>query len=401
MTQILAPVARLDQSAPRRSESALAPKSAPQSEREPARKLAFVQTQAENAGAQEVARQLAYGAARCGMSARQIFFFRRTEGFDGDPNVHFCASRRPRSALGVAKLLYDLYRELRREAPDVVFTFQHYGNLIGALAARLAGVRLIVASQVSAKEVIPPLARRLDRWLGMLGAYDHIVVNSAATAASFADYPASYRKRIVLIEHGFLDKSSGLDQRAARAALGLPQTSPLLGCAARLSPLKRLDLAIQILKINPEQHLALAGQGAERSALEALAQSLDVAPRLHFVGELDAAGMGVFLAALDGFVFPSAAESFGLAPVEAAQAGIPVLANDLPVLRDVLSVGGAPCAIFCDARDSVAFAAAARNLILDKALTSKTRAAGTKLKDRFPLEAMIEAYLKLADAGVG
>ncbi len=117
-------------------------------------------------------------------------------------------------------------------------------------------------------------------------------------------------------------------------------------------PLKQLDLAIRLLPLNERQHLVLAGQGAERANLEALARELKVFDRVHFVGELDERRMGLFLAALDCFVFPSAIETFGLAPVEAAQAGVPVVANNIEVLNEVLSVDGEPCALFVDARDT-------------------------------------------------
>ena len=63
------------------------------------------------------------------------------------------------------------------------------------------------------------------------------------------------------------------------------------------------------------------------------------------------------IAGLNVFVFPTVAETFGLAAVEAAQAGIPVVANDIPVLREVLTVDGEPCALFADASDVEDFAA--------------------------------------------
>ena len=92
----------------------------------------------------------------------------------------------------------------------------------------------------------------------------------------------------------------------------------------------------------------------------------------------------MFLAALDAFVFPSAGESFGLAPVEAAQAGLPVVVNDLAVLRDVLSVDGAPCALFVDARDAEAFAAAARRACEDKDLAAEFSARGRRFEPEIP-----------------
>ena len=358
-------------------------------------KIAFVQTQAENAGAQEVARQLALGAERNGCAFRQIFFFRRTEAFDQESNVFYCARQRPSSPLALLRLLLELYREFRREAPDVVVSFQHYGNVIAAPIARLAGVRLVIANQVSPAETIPGPVRFVDKIIGQFGAYDHIVVNSAQTEATYRDYPPRYTRRLTRIDHGFHDKSAKIDKALARRQLGVPEDAEVLGCAARLNPLKQVDLAIRLLACNERQHLALAGQGADYPRLDALAIELGVRDRVHFLGELDTEKMGVFLASLDCFVFPSATETFGLAPVEAAQAGLPVVANGIEVLRDVLAVDDAPCALFVDAADTQAFAAAVRRVLDDAALRAELTGRGRRLAERYPLDKMVDDYLLL------
>ncbi len=359
------------------------------------RTVALIQTQAENAGAQEIARQLASGFEKRGWRTRQIFFYRRTESFDSESSVFFCASKRPSSPLGVLKILGVLYRELRRTRPDVVVTLQHYGNVIGAPLAKLSGAPVVIANQLSAPQVIPRGVAAIDRALGALGVYDYIVVNSGQTEAAYRAYPAPYARRLIQIDHGFLDKSIALPKQEARARLDLPQGVTMLGCAARLHPLKQLDVAIRILSENKDQHLALAGQGEDRERLAALARSLAVSDRVHFLGELGIAQMGAFLAALDCFVFPSAAESFGLAPVEAAQAGVPVVASDIEVLREVLSVDGASCALFVEATDTRAFAHAVRRVLGDAALRASLTETGRCLCERYPLDEMIAQYVKL------
>jgi glycosyltransferase involved in cell wall biosynthesis len=359
--------------------------------------VALVQTQAENAGAQEVARQLARGFEKRGWRVRQIFLFRRTDAFDEDENVVYCVSQRPSSPIAILRMLAELFRELRREKPDVVITLQHYGNVIAVPIARMTGARIVIANQLSPAELIAAPLRLADRLMGMAGLYDHIIVNSASTEAAYRKYPHRYSSRITRIDHGFFDKSAPVSKAQARRQLGLPEGCVLLGCAARLHPLKQLDLAIAVLAENRTQHLALAGQGADRERLDALAHSLGVADRVHFLGELSTAQMGLFLAALDCFVFPSATETFGLAPVEAAQAGVPVVANDLEVLREVLSVDGEHCALFVDARDTSCFAAAVRRVFEDEALSATLAARGRRLVERFPLDAMIDEYLKLME----
>lgn len=365
-----------------------------------AKKVALVQTQAENAGAQEIARQLAAGFAAKGWETRQVFFFRRTDSFDNDPDVVFCARQRPRTPFGVVKLIYELYKEFRREAPDAVVTLQHYGNVIGAPVARLTGVKRVVANQLSPPETINAFVRIFDRLIGRLGFYDHIVVNSGATEAMYVSYPPAYARRLTRIDHGFFDKSTPLDKTKARIALNLPQDAEILGCAARLHPIKQIDLALALLALDPRQRLVLAGDGADKPRLEALARDLGVAERAHFLGELDTPKMGAFLAAIDCFVFPSSTETFGLAPVEAAQAGVPTVVNDIEILRGVLAVDGEPCALFVDARDAGAFAAAVRRALDDLALKSELAARGRRLKERYPLHKMVDDYLALIETKI-
>jgi glycosyltransferase involved in cell wall biosynthesis len=361
-------------------------------------RIALVQTQAENAGAQEISRLIAADLSTRGYDVRQLFFFRRTASFDARAGVEFLADARPAGPLSFLRFAMRFYARLRAIRPDVVVTFQHYGNVIGAPIARLAGVKHIVVNQVTAGATLARWLVASDKLLGRAGFYDRVVVNSDHTEAMFHDYPEAYRRRVLRIDHGFEDKTTTIDKAAARSRFGLPANAPLLGCAARLHPGKQLDAAIAILPLIPETHLALAGQGQDRARLEDLAQRAGVAERVHFLGELAPEQIGAFIATLDCFVFPSAAESFGLAPVEAAQAGLAVVANHLPVLQDVLQVDGEPCAIFVDALDRDAFAAAVRRVLDDPALAAKLGAVGRRLQQRYPLSAMTDAYAKLIES---
>ena len=356
-----------------------------------------MQTQAENAGAQEISRLLARGLQARGHRVKQVFFFRRTAAFDDDPDALFCCARRPGGPLAVARFLLRLRAMIGSLKPDALVSFQHYGNLIAAPIARAVGVPVIIANHVSAQASVSRAVARGDALIGRLGAYDAIVVNSRETEAVYARYAPAYARRLTRIDHGFAPKSSPLGKTAARAALGLPQDAPLLGCAARLHPLKRLDAAIATLVFNASHHLALAGEGADRARLAALAQQLGVAARVHWLGELPASSIGVFLAALDVFVFPSAAETFGLAPVEAAQAGVLVIAADLPILKDVLQVDGAPCALFAEVTDAAAFAAIIAAGLADQAGAALLRERGRRLADKYPLHVMVDSYARLIE----
>jgi glycosyltransferase involved in cell wall biosynthesis len=330
-----------------------------------------------------------------------LFFYSRTGGASDLGNVEVCVEGRPRDPIALARFALAARAKIAAAKPDVVLTFQHYGNVLGAPLARLAGVDRVIANQVSASDVVARLLQTADRIFGRLGFYDRITVNSDDTRRLYDHHPESYRRRIVSIPNGFELKRSPLGKAEARARFGLPQSVELMGCAARLHPTKRLDLAIRILPSMPARHLALAGQGADRERLEGLAHELGVADRVHFVGELQPTAIGDFLAALDVFVFPTIAETFGLAAVEAAAAGVPVVATNLPVLEEVLEVEGRPAAILVDTADTAAFAAAVDRIFADPDLASRLRAAGAGLARRFSLDAMVDAYARLIDEVAG
>jgi hypothetical protein len=363
-------------------------------------RVVLVQTQAENAGAQEVSRLLGRGLTARGHEVFNIFFFRKSDSFDEPPNTFYCAPVRPGNPLAVLQMLWRLARQLRTIRPDAVLTFQHFGNVLGGLVSRLTCGAPVIANQVSSAMSMSWPVRAADILMGSLGVFDCITLNSQHMQGEYAGYPAPYRLRIRHVAHGFDDKSPDLPKTIARERFGLPPAAVLLGCAARLHPHKQLDAAIRLLAVEPTWHLALAGQGADEERLRRLGNQLSVSGRLHFVGEIAPARMVNFLACLDVFVFPSQAETFGLAAVEAANAGIPCVVNDLPVLREVLCCDGKPTALFFDASDDASFRAAVTAVLTDDVLRDELRQNAKGLKSRYSLDTMIDEYIRILDQAI-
>ncbi|UFX46971.1 glycosyltransferase family 4 protein [Bradyrhizobium sp. 41S5] len=364
-------------------------------------RVVLVQTQAENAGAQEISRLLGAGLAARGYDVANLFFFRKSDSFDEPPNTFYCAQTRPGNPVALLRMLWALARHLRTIKPDVVLTFQHFGNVIGGGVSRLVSRAPVIANQVSSALSMSMPVRAADIIMGSTGFFQCITLNSRDMEREYARYPAPYRSRMKHVPHGFDDKSRSLPKDVARQQFKLPPDRTLLGCAARLHPHKRLDAAIRLLAADPSWHLALAGQGADEGRLRALADELDVSDRLHFIGEIAPRQMADFLACLDVFVFPTQAETFGLAAVEAASAGIPCVVNDLPVLREVLSYQGQPAAVFVDASNEAEFSAAVSMVLTDRVLSDQLRQSAVGLKSRYSLDAMIEEYVRILGDAVG
>jgi glycosyltransferase involved in cell wall biosynthesis len=280
-------------------------------------------------------------------------------------------------------------------------TFQHYGNVIGGAVARLVSPAPVVANQVSARLTVPGWLRAIDLAMGSVGLFKCITVNSQEMFRDYSRYPEMYRKRLKHVAHGFDQKSTDIPKPAARERFGLPGEGIVLGCAARLHPLKQLDAPIRILADRPSWRVALAGQGPDEARLRHLAIELGVLDRVHFIGEITPERVSLFLAALDVFVFPSRAETFGLAAVEAAHAGVPVVANDIPVLREVLSYQGEPAAIFVDASDTAMLSTAVSRALEDSALSKALRRTATGLRLRYSVDVMVDDYVRILQGACG
>jgi len=355
----------------------------------------LVQTQAENAGAQEISRLLGAGLTARGYRVTNLFFFRKSDSFDEPPDTFYCASSRPSNPLALLRMLRTLGRHIRTSKPDAILTFQHFGNVIGAGVSRLVSRAPVIANQVSSALSMSRPVRTADIVMGSLGFFDRITLNSKDMQREYSRYPAAYRSRMVHVPHGFDDKALTLSQDAARATFNLPPDRILLGCAARLHPHKRLDAAIRLLPDQPSWHLALAGQGADEARLRQLADELKVSDRLYLLGEIPPRRMADFLACLDVFVFPTQAETFGLAAVEAANAGVPSVVTDLPVLREVLSFEGKPTALFVDASDHAKLSAAVSTILTNQTLRDELRQNAKGLRLRYSVDAMVEEYVRL------
>ena len=83
-------------------------------------RIVLLQTQAENAGAQEIKRILGYGLQARGFDVHFGFFFRRTEGYDNAPGVFFGADARPSGPRAAAKMALRVRRHIAALAPDAV-----------------------------------------------------------------------------------------------------------------------------------------------------------------------------------------------------------------------------------------------------------------------------------------
>jgi glycosyltransferase involved in cell wall biosynthesis len=245
---------------------------------------------------------------------------RRIHGLGKRPGL------RPLTVLKLAGLM-------RRLGTEIVHT-HHIGPLIyGGLAGRLAGVRRIVHTEHDAWHLAAPRRQWIEA--RALALTRPVLVADAgfvqrALARAFPGRPAG------LIRNG-IDTGRFIpgDRAAARQAFGLPGEHKIIGCAARLEPVKGVDLLLAAFaRLAPEVHLAIAGDGPEARTLRAQAEACGIAGRVHFLGRLDS--MPLFYQALDVFCLASRAEGLPLSLLEAQSAGVRAVAFDVGGVAEAL-----------------------------------------------------------------
>jgi phosphatidylinositol alpha-1,6-mannosyltransferase len=170
---------------------------------------------------------------------------------------------------------------------------------------------------------------------------------------------------------------------ALRTRLGIAD-APTMLTVARLVPHKGQDIAIKAMAALqaefPDLQYLIVGAGDDEIRLRALASALRVAERVHFLGQLDDAGLAEAYATSDVYVGLSRldrginVEGFGISFVEASASGIPVVAGDSGGVRSAVRDGETG---FVVAPEDIAAAAQAIGAILrDAALAQRVGRAG-------------------------
>jgi glycosyltransferase involved in cell wall biosynthesis len=232
-----------------------------------------------------------------------------------------------------------LIRLIRQGRYDAVHTHLYRAGLYGRLAARLAGVRVVLATEHSLHagtiEGRPVTAGVKSLYLAAERLGGATVAVSARVAGTLADWGVPGQRVAVLpngIEAGRLGREE--PERSAvrarvRAELGLPEGAFVVGAVGRLVPGKRFQVLAEALGHLPDQvRLLLVGEGPERDRLARAA-----GPRAVLTGERT--DVPELLAAMDVLAAPSVEETFGLAVLEGLAAGLPVLHSGCPALEEL------------------------------------------------------------------
>lgn len=297
----------------------------------------------------------------------------------------------PRAFFQEHRMLWRLAQELR---PDVVHTHGRRADILGAWAARRAGIPTVTTVHGSTRgDWKQRLADRLQRFT--LARFDAVAAVSYPLAEQLARRGIA-SQRLHVIPNAWLESEVPLGRAAARRALGLATGGKVIGWVGRLTQDRGLDLALRILAVLRDLPVTLAvvGDGPERAALERLASRLEVAERVHWCSSVpDAARL---FAAFDMFLLSSRAEGTPMVLFEAMAARTPIVATAVGDVSDVLPRGTA-LVVPPDRPDTLAHAVRS---VFDnpRHATARATAARTRLLTHYEPQRWLDAYEALYGA---
>lgn len=247
------------------------------------------------------------------------------------------------------RTLWQLWRVIRREKPDVVHTHTAKAGFVGRWAAKLAGVPVIVHTFHGHvfEGYFGPRKTQLFIWLEQVTSRisDSILTLTEGLRRELADkYRVARAERITVLPLGLdLQPFADTPRKAGvfRQAWNIPLDAPLVGISGRFVSVKNhalfLDAAAQIHAQRPDVRFVMIGDGELRSEIEAQIDRLGLRDVVIITGwQRD---LTTAYADMDVFVISSVNEGTPVTIIEALSAGCPVVATRVGGLADLLEGG--------------------------------------------------------------
>lgn len=280
---------------------------------------------------------------------------------------------------------------------QIVRTHEYRANLHGRLAALLAKVPCIVGSVHNVYNARDKKLNRriLNRYLGIFT--DRVVAVSEEVKKEIVRYDSVPENKVAVIYNGvdrkrFVD----IDAQSIRSEFHIPKSTPIIGTVGRFFPQKGQKYLLEaVAKVrNKFPHIAVfvIGDGSLKEELQDHTKKLNIEQNIIFTGVRR--DIPALLSAMDIFIFPSLWEGFGNALVEAMAAGKPIIATDIPSVREILDSGKS--GIVVPPANSEAIARSLDLLLSDRALAENLgNAARERALSSFTIDSTVRGYSSL------
>lgn len=290
--------------------------------------------------------------------------------------------------LGDLKAFWQIYQFLKNENPDLVHLHLLKARFFGGLAAKLAGVPLVIETfhghlfseyYGKLKTAAILAAERFLGWLIM----DRVIAISEGQKEELMRYRICRPEKITIVPLG-LDLSPFVRclnfKGDLRKELGLSESTVLVGTVGRLVPIKGVDFLLNAVQklagsTGVDFCLLIIGDGVMRKDLESQVFALGIENRVRFLGwRFD---LEKIYADLDVVVLSSLNEGTPVSLIEAMAAGKAVVATKVGGVPDVVEDG--VTGLLVPSKDPQGLADAIRGLLQDtdlrKCLGQKARTA--------------------------
>ena len=283
-------------------------------------------------------------------------------------------------------LLYDAWHLLRRPRLGRSRRLR-YADVVHAPSVAVppkSDTPLVVTAHDAAPLIYPDTYPRRGRRFhtqGLAAAAkraDLVITVSESAAEELSTYTAIPRERMRVVPNGVdLEIAGDAQVEATRRELGLDD-APYVFWIGSLEPRKNVGLLVDAfarwaLHTDLPHRLVLAGPaGWVEDEASVLAPALRLGDRVRTLGRVGDPELSALYRGADLFAFPSLHEGFGIPVLEAMAQETPVIAADIPALREIAS--GA--AVLRSPDDLDAWVAALDNLLHDEAELSRLGSAG-------------------------
>lgn len=285
-----------------------------------------------------------------------------------DHSVRITPDRRY-GVVALARETYRFWRQVRAWRVQVMHMHltTYAGGIWALLAARAAGVRVIVCTEHLAPEHAIPWAPRTLRNL-FTRALDQLVCVSLKNRQARESWLYTPDDKTAVVTNGIdvtpFEPTPAEQVEALRASLGIPSGAPIVGTVVRFEEEKGLNYLLdampQVLAAAPSTHLLMVGDGSLRGALEQQAADLGISDRVVFAGFQ--ADPRPYLSLMNAFVLPVPVGSASIGLLEAMAMRRAVImtfggkgeavedgeSGLCPPPRDPASLGAAIVRVVCD-----------------------------------------------------
>ncbi len=294
-------------------------------------------------------------------------------------------------------VIRELAESLRRETPDVLHTHSSKAGIVGRIAARLAGVPILVHTfhGFGFNKEQKPWTRALFIFLERLTArWTHalVFVSQAnwdeAKSLRFGKVDRYHRIRSGIPLKSFQHVREGANRAMIREKLKLG-SDPVLLTVGPFKPQKNLvDLVsatVRIKQRHPKLKVLIVGDGEQRPFLEKMISDLKLSDTIQLLGWRR--DIPALMAVADIFVMTSLWEGLPRSLAEALAAGLPAVCYDADGVRDLLSKGGG---FLIPSKDLKAFVEKVDSLFINKELARALSSQGPALvQNEFDIDQMV------------